>query len=154
MQIVHVLLAYLRMPFSFILVYVCHVLFRSHFVSSRVYPCHRVSAMAAPGQENSVGAIAEQRMAKRARTVKYLEQLLSHEPPLGSSGMMVCTSYRLRLALRCPLIPPENPSIIMKAFQQLRQVRRGVSCGLPPYPGDGQPQSALPVPFRCMGPRS
>jgi hypothetical protein len=95
--------------------------------------------MAAPEQENPLGASAMQRMAKRARTVAYLERLLSHEPPLGSAGMTVGTSYRLRLALGDPRIPPENPSIIMKAFQRLRQVRRGASCGLPPYPGDGQP---------------
>ena len=121
-------------------VYACHSWPRSHFVSSRGYPCHRVSAMAAPGQENSAGAIAEQRMAKRARTVQYLEKSLTHEPPLGSGGMAVSTSYRLRLALADPRVPPENPSILRKAFDQLKQVRCGAACGLPPYPGDGAPE--------------
>ena len=107
--------------------------------------------MAAPGQEQPFGAML--RMAKRARTIAYLEESLSHEPPLGSGGMTVGTSYRLRLALGDPRIPPENPSIIMKAFEQLRQVRSGMSVDLPPYPGDGQTLPAL-QPFRRMGPSS
>ena len=96
--------------------------------------------MAASGQEYSVGEIAEQRLAKRARTVQYLEKSLSHEPPLGTGAMTVGTSYRLRLALADPRMPPENPSIIEKAFEQLKQVRCGKACGLPPYPGDGAPE--------------
>ena len=87
-----------------------------------------------------LGAIAMQRMAKRARTVQYLEKSLSHEPPLGTGAMTVGTSYRLRLALADPRMPPENPSIIKKAFEQLKQVRCGKACGLPPYPGDGAPE--------------
>ena len=96
--------------------------------------------MAAPEQENPLGAIAMQRMVKRASTMQYLEKSLAHEPPLGTGAMTVGTSYRLRLALADPRIPPENPSIIKKAFDKLKQVRCGKACGLPPYPGDGAPE--------------
>ena len=93
------------------------------------------------------------RLTEKARTIAYLEELVSLEPRLGSGGMDVGTSYRLRLALRDPRIPPENPGIITKAFEQLRQVRMGMSVDLPPYPGDGQTLPAL-LPFRRMGPSS
>ena len=96
--------------------------------------------MAALEQEKPFGAFAMQRVAKRARTMQYLEKSLTHEPPLGTGAMAVGTSYRLRLALTDPRIPPENPSIIKKAFDQLKQVRCGKACGLPPYPGDGAPE--------------